>query len=96
MLFRSSGEIGTHDSHDALGRGENGFLQDVVAGGQHVINRVEGQGNVRECVKTRAVLVYNDTFEERREKSVRSHDERGSGVNSGLITGGINDAVGAG
>lgn len=90
------GEVSSHDSHDALGLGSDGLLEDVVVGGEDVLSGVEGEGDVGEGVQVGAVLFDGDAGEEGLEKGVGSHDEGSAGVDGGHVTGGIDVAVGAG
>jgi len=90
------GEVSSHDSHDALGLGHDGLLEDVVVGGQDVVCGVEGEGDVGQAVQVGAVLLNGDALEERLEEGVWSHDEGGARVNGGLVTGDIDVTVGAG
>ena len=89
------GEVRSHNAHDALSVLANGLLEDVIFGGEHVVLAVEGEGDVGEGVKVRAVLLNGDAFEERLEESVGSHNEGGAGVDSGLVASDIDVAVGS-
>ena len=89
------GEVRSHNAHDALSVLANGLLEDVIFGGEHVVLAVEGEGDVGEGVKVRAVLLNGDAFEERLKESVGSHDEGGAGVDGGLVASDVDVTVGS-
>jgi hypothetical protein len=70
-----SWEVVGHNTHQALSDTEFSYLDDVVGGGENVVNAIKGKSDVGESVKSSASLVDNDSLDKWVNESSSTNDK---------------------